>query len=183
MRVSREQAAASREKIIEVASRRFREHGIAGIGVADLMKDAGFTHGGFYAHFDSKDDLIAQACGRALDNAVERWEQREKDSPHDAYGQIVGAYLDPKRLNEPARTCLLATIGSDISRQPDSVRSAITSRLRSMFAILSRVAPGATAAARRKKALATYSSMIGAVVLARAVDDPKLAREILAAVK
>ena len=75
MRVSREQAAESRERILDVASKLFREHGLDGIGVADLMKNAGLTHGGFYGHFSSKEELMAQACARALENSVEKWEK------------------------------------------------------------------------------------------------------------
>src|SRR5260221_10831258 len=93
MRVNREQAAASRERILDAAARRFRERGLDGIGVADLMKDAGFTHGGFYAHFDSKEDLMAQACSRALDGALERLRPLSRGGPDKAPHAVAEHFL------------------------------------------------------------------------------------------
>jgi TetR/AcrR family transcriptional repressor of nem operon len=182
MRSSRQQAAASREKIIEVASRRFRERGVSGIGVADLMKDAGFTHGGFYAHFDSKDDLLAQACDRALEGSVAKWQRLSAEEPAHAFEAIVASYLRASRLDEPTHGCAFTALGSDLPRQSAGVRAAITGKLRAMMEVLAAAAPGRTKAARRKKALAAYAGMVGAVILARAVDDPALAREILKSV-
>src|SRR5258708_33350172 len=93
MRVNREQAAASRERILDAAARRFRERGLDGIGVADLMKDAGFTHGGFYAHFDSKEDLVAQACAAAPAGALQAWAPPSALGPGKALARAAGARL------------------------------------------------------------------------------------------
>ncbi len=180
MRVSREQAAVSREKILDAAARRFRERGLDGIGVADLMKDAGFTHGGFYAHFESKEDLMAQACARALDGSLERWQRLFEADPEDALRAIVEHYLSPKPLSNPGAGCTLA--GSDLARHGPGVRGVVTARLKGLMDILARAMPGRTRAARRRKALAAYASLVGAVVLARAVGDAAFAREILDAV-
>ena len=182
MRVNRQQAAASREKILESAARRFRERGLDGIGVADLMKDAGFTHGGFYAHFESKEDLMAQACARALDGSLERWRRLSDVAPNDALHAIVEHYLSPRHLADPGAGCAIAALGPDLARHGPGVRGVVTASLRGLMEILARAMPGRTRTARRKKALAAYASLVGAVVLARAVDDAALAREILGAV-
>jgi TetR/AcrR family transcriptional repressor of nem operon len=182
MRVSRERAAASREKILDAAARGFREHGLDGIGVADLMKEAGFTHGGFYAHFDSKEDLMSKACASALDASLERWRGLGVDDPKRGLRAIAKHYLSPCHLADPAAGCTIAALASDIARQGPDVRSAVTSRLRGLMDILAGAMPGRTRAARRKKALAAYASLLGAVVLARMVDDPAYSREIARAV-
>jgi TetR/AcrR family transcriptional repressor of nem operon len=182
MRVSREQAAESRAKIIDAAARNFRERGLDGIGVADLMKDAGFTHGGFYAHFESKEDLMAQACARALDGGLERWGRLREAHPQGALQAIVTHYLSERHVANPGAGCAIAALASELPRQGSGVRAAVTTRLRALMEILSSAMPGRTRASRRKKALAAYASLLGGVVLARSVDDAAFAREILDAV-
>ena len=180
MRVSKEQAAESRERILDAASKLFREHGLDGIGVADLMKSAGLTHGGFYGHFASKEDLMAQACTRALSRSVERWEKlSEQDQPLSA---IVKNYLSRRHRDDPGGGCALPSLGGDVARQGPPVRRAFTDGVKSLVGILARAVTGRTPAARRKKALAICASLIGGVVLARAVDDRELSDEILDAV-
>ena len=180
MRVSREQAAESRERILDVASKLFREHGLDGIGVADLMKSAGLTHGGFYGHFCSKEDLMAQACTRALAHSVEKWDKlSEKDRPLSA---IVKTYLSKRHRDDPREGCALPALGGDVARQGPPVRHAFTDGVKSLIGILARAVTGRTQAVRRRKALAICAGLMGAVVLARAVDDRELSDEILEAV-
>src|SRR5437867_6907855 len=105
MKVTREQAAANREKIVEVASTLFRKHGCDGVGVADIMKAAGLTHGGFYGHFDSKDHLAAEACSRAIRRSWEAWINASSEGGSDA---IVGNYLTSNHRNDHAHGCLFA---------------------------------------------------------------------------
>src|SRR6185436_16195802 len=154
MKVSREQAAENRERIVEVAARLFRERGFDGIGVADLMKSAGLTHGGFYGHFSSKDDLAAEAVARALDKSVQRWERRAAEAPEDPFGAIAGAYLKPSHIDEPGTGCLISALGSDVARQDRPVRRAMTDGLRTMMARLSAWVPGRSKAAKRQTAIA-----------------------------
>ena len=178
MRVTREQAAAHREKIVDVAGTLFRERGFDGIGVADIMKEAGLTHGGFYGHFASKEDLAAEITARVLGR--EGWLQRLTRMANPSFTDVVREYLSPRHREDAGRGCLLAALGSDVVRQPRSVRRAFTDGLRLRLKILQALLPGRMAA-RRRKALATMSGLIGALILSRAVDDPELSDEILEA--
>ncbi len=180
VRVTREQAAAHREKILEVAGTLFRERGFDGIGVADIMKRAGLTHGGFYGHFDSKDDLAAETTARVLSR--EGWLQRLTGKANPSLGEVVRKYLSPRHRDDAGHGCLFAALGSDVVRQPRSIRRAFTEGLRLRVAAMQSVLPRRSAAEQRKKALATMASLVGAMILSRAVDDPKLSGEILEAV-
>jgi len=178
VRVTREQAAAHREKILEVAARLFRERGFDGIGVADLMKEAGLTHGGFYGHFESKDDLAAQSVGEAV--APEGWLQRMTGKPRPSFTEVVRAYLSPRHRDHRGAGCVFAALGSDVVRQPKSVRHVFTEGLRARVDALRTVLPGGRNA--KREALAAMAAMVGGLMLARAVDDPALSDEILKAV-
>ena len=178
MKVSREQAAANREKVVDVASTLFRKHGFDGIGVADIMKAAGLTHGGFYGHFESKDDLAAAACSRALRRSWDVWIDRSSEGGFEA---ILRNYLNPSHRNDRAHGCLFAALGSDIVRQPRSVRHAVTEGFRGTIEKLLNLMPGRSAAMRRKRALAAMAGLVGALILSRTVDDTNLSDEILEA--
>lgn len=180
MRVTRDQAAANRETILEVAGTLFRERGYDGIGVADIMKRAGLTHGGFYGHFASKDDLAAEITARVLGR--EGWLERLTGKRRPAMADVVRNYLSPRHRDDPGHGCLFAALGSDVARQPRSVRRAFTDGLRKRLDIVRNLLPGRSAAVRRQKAIAVMAGLVGALVLARAVDDPKLSDEILEAV-
>lgn len=182
MKVSREQAAENRERIIEVASRLFRERGLDGIGVADLMKGAGLTHGGFYGHFDSKEDLMALACARALERSLAKWKEQLETEPGDPLAAVTAPYLSAAHCNAPGQGCALAALGSEAARQGTPVRHALTAGMLPLIDLLTEIVPGESASARRQKAFAVFASMVGAVVLARDVDEPALADEILQSV-
>jgi TetR/AcrR family transcriptional repressor of nem operon len=182
MKVSREQAAENRERILDAAAQLFRERGFEGIGVADLMKAAGLTHGGFYGHFSSKEDLMAQACERASVRSRTLWSRLADRAPDDPLSEIARVYLTSRHRDNPGSGCLMAALASDASRQGPAVRRTITESLRSTFDFLASLIPGKAKAAKRQKAIATYAGMVGAMILARAVDDRALSREILDAV-
>ena len=179
MKVTREQADRNREKILEAAGRLFRERGYDGIGVADIMKRAGLTHGGFYGHFPSKDDLAAEITARVLGR--EGWLERLTGKADPSLGEIVRGYLTPRHRDDAGHGCLLAAVGSDTARQPRSVRRAFTEGLMRRVESLKPFMPARSAAAKRQKALALMAGLVGALTLARAVDDPKLSDEILQA--
>lgn len=181
MRVSREQAAENRERIIAVASGLFRERGFNGVGVADLMQSAGLTHGGFYGHFESKEDLMAQASARALDGSRDLWRDLASEHPDRPLDAVLDHYLSSAHRDRPQHGCLLTSLGSDVARQGVDVRRTVTERFTSMIGLIESWIPGRSQAAKRRRALAAYSTMVGAMMLARMVDDPELSDEILAA--
>ena len=179
MKVSREQAAQNRERILDAAAQLFRERGFEGIGVADLMKEAGLTHGGFYGHFSSKEDLIAEASARALKRSLTLWSKVAERAPDDPLAAIASVYLTSRHRDDPGAGCVLAALGPDVSRQGPTVRRAVTDYVRSACDLLAKLVPGKSKAARRQKAISTYATLVGAMVIARAVDDRALSKEIL----
>ena len=177
--MTRKQATANREKVLDVAGTLFRERGFDGIGVADIMKRAGLTHGGFYGQFASKDELAAEATARVLGKTG--WPERLTGKADPSFGEAVRAYLSPRHRDDPGAGCLLSAVGSDAARQPRAVRRAFTDGLRTRIGALMKLVQGRSQAARREKALATMAGLVGALILSRAVDDPALSDEILEA--
>lgn len=183
MRVSREKAAENRETIVKAAGSLFREKGFDGIGVADIMQAADLTHGGFYRHFKSKDDLAAQASKAVMERSVMAWGKVMEKAPDKPFDALISHYLSAKMRDEMGSGCAFASLGADAARQGKPVRAAFAAGLRPLIDILTRLVPGASKAARRKKALAAMAQLVGAMVLARAVDDAGFSDEILAASK
>jgi len=182
MRVSREQAAENREKIIATAAKLFREKGFDGIGVADLMKAAGLTHGGFYGHFDSKEDLMAQACERAVDELLQAGEARRLESKDSPYVAFLKNYLSIGHRDHPGAGCLMAALGAESARQNKTVRSVFTQSAMRLVAALMEIIPAANKKKARENALVTLSMLVGAQTIARALDDEEVSREVLAVV-
>jgi len=183
MRVSREQAAKNREHVIETASRLFREKGYSGIGVADLMKEAGLTHGGFYGNFASKEDLMGAACAHAFDASAARWAGLIERDPETALAQIVAQYLSRRHVDHPGQGCAMAALGGDLARLSEPVRGITSAGVRTQIDVLAPLMEGGGAQEQRRAAIVAYAGMVGALVLARAVDDGALADEILGAVR
>jgi TetR/AcrR family transcriptional repressor of nem operon len=168
--------AETRQRILTTASRLFREHGVDGVGVDAVMKQAGLTHGGFYLHFASKEALAAEVSQSLLEKAARRWDAISRCPDRDAaLQQIVLSYLDPAHAAS-AQCCALTTLGPDVARRTTS-REAIGGALRGMIDALVRVLPGR----KQQKALASLSTMVGAVVLSRLADDPALSQAFLKA--
>ena len=183
MRVTRERANENRRRVLEKAGELFRERGFDGIGVADLMKSVGLTHGAFYGQFGSKDELAAEAMADTLTQAAERWRHRVAASPDDAFGAIAGYYLSRTHRDALANGCPASALGAETAHQTPAVRRSFTEGTKPLLDILAETVPGGTPEERRAEALAAFSAMVGAVVLARAVDDPALSDEILAATR
>ena len=179
MRVTPEQKAETRERILGSAMALFRSHGVDAVGVDAIMHKAGLTHGGFYAHFASKEALVAEASAASLARSADKWEQIAQDA--DAGGalrRIVDGYLDPAHVAMAERGCVLATLGPEVARRRE-LRPAISVSIRRMISALAWCVPGRS----RRRALQILTSMVGAVVLARLADEPALADEILAAAR
>ena len=172
MRVTREKAAENRARIVATASRLFREKGFDGVGLDAIMKEAGLTHGGFYGHFSSKEDLAAEAVVRVFEQGA------ELQSRYTNLADFVSDYLSENHFADRANGCVLAALGGDVARRGEAVRSGVTSYMRAALARLADLCRG-TAAARRRRAITTLAGVVGAMTLARAVEDPGLSDEIL----
>lgn len=177
MKVSREQMAENRERILGVAARRFREHGFDGISVADVMSEAGLTHGGFYGHFANKEELMAEAVHRAVADTRALWSQAREKKSADPLTEVVHGYLSPRHRDRPGHGCAMAALAVDATRHGPQVREALTAGLRQQIEDMTALMP--ETAEQRQRALASYAAMVGALVLSRAVDDPALSAEIL----
>jgi TetR/AcrR family transcriptional repressor of nem operon len=178
MRVSRAQAEANRETVINVASRLFREHGFDGIGLKDLMKGAGLTQGGFYKQFESKDDLVALASGRAMESAVRRWSRVAAGSPNPLEA-VVDLYLSPGHREEKGDGCPLAALGADAARQSEEVRAPFQNGIEAHLQILDELIPASAGAEPYDKAMVILSLMVGAVTISRIMTDQGMSERVL----
>lgn len=179
MRMTSERKAETRERILAAAGTLFRSHGVDAVGVDAIMHQAGLTHGGFYAHFASKEALVAEVSAAALARSAARWERISQEAdPATALARIVQSYLDPAHVAAAEHGCVLATLGPEMARRHDA-RPGITVSIRRMLDALERCLPER----RRDRALATLSAMVGAVVLARLCDDQRLTDEFLGAAR
>ncbi|HEX3936233.1 MAG TPA: TetR/AcrR family transcriptional regulator [Xanthobacteraceae bacterium] len=183
MRVSRAKAAENRERVIAAAGALFREKGFGGVSVADVMKAADLTHGGFYGQFGSKDDLVAQACRKASAEAADNWQRTAARAPDEAYAALLLRYLRPSHRDEPGRGCIFAALGADAARSGAAVQRAFADGVEPLIDLLAQSAPGASKAARRRKGVAAMAGLVGALLLARAVGKGELSDEILEATR
>jgi len=174
MRVTRQQAAENRERIVEAAARLFRDGGFDGVGVDQVMKAAGLTHGGFYGHFPSKQALMDEATARAIDRST-TWQGRMT-----SLASLVDDYLSPRHRTDRANGCPVAALGADFARQAPALRKTVAAGVHGQIGRIVALLKRGTPAARRRRAIATYAGLVGALTLARAVDDAALAAEILA---
>jgi TetR/AcrR family transcriptional repressor of nem operon len=182
MRYSREHKLETHARIVKKASVRLREKGAHGIGVADLMKDAGLTHGGFYAHFDSRDALVIEAFAHAMDRGTERWRKLAEQTPPDKrLATIVEAYLTPVHRDDPGRGCAIPTLAADIARESPRTRKAFAAKLEQMIDMIAAQIPELPRKAARKQAMAAIATMMGTLVLARVAGSGEFSDQILGA--
>jgi TetR/AcrR family transcriptional regulator, transcriptional repressor for nem operon len=179
-RTSRAEKARTHERLVEAASHEFRANGVAGTSIPTLMERVGLTHGTFYAHFDSKDALVAEAYARGLNETVERLLGRaEAAPPGHELNAVIDRYLSPEHRDDPAGGCVLPALAGEVRREPTEVRHAFTEELRRYFDRLAPLLPDPDAQTRADHELVLASGMVGAVLLARAVDDRALSDRIL----
>jgi TetR/AcrR family transcriptional repressor of nem operon len=178
MRISKEKAAENRDRILKAASRLMRERGISGVGVDALTEAAGMTHGSLYSQFGSKERLVEEAVADAI--AAKGQELREVS----ALGDYVSEYLSATHRDQPGSGCPFAALCCEMARQSRGARERFTAGLRGMVGWLSgQMDTELRQRQREEKALSTLASLVGALVLARAVNDPKLSDDILRATK
>jgi len=186
-RVSKEQTDRNRAAIEQASARLFREKGFNGVSVADLMGAAGLTHGGFYGHFASKDELAAVACANAFSQASERWQGRikNKTDAQSALHAILDPYLSTRMVKNMGIGCPAATLSVDVARESHDkpVRAAYQAGTAQLVEILAALSPSDDPAERRKQSLVQWSTMVGVMMLASATDGDPIAEELLAAVR
>jgi TetR/AcrR family transcriptional repressor of nem operon len=175
MRKSREEAAQTRKRIVTAASEEFRKNGIVATGLTELMRAAGLTHGGFYKHFESKDQLVAEACADAVETAICA---RLAAAASQGAG-AAAAYLSTGHRDDPATGCPLSAIGSELARNDEKTRAAATAGFLKLVEIMSGQFGKLPPATARRRALVAVATMIGALTMSRIVTDPKLSAEIL----
>lgn len=174
MKVSREQMLENRGRILEAAARLFREKGFDGVSVSEVMKAAGLTHGGFYGHFSSKDELVAETMTYILD----------KDSGVGGnLSAFVDRYLSPEHRDNAGLGCPTAALAAEARHQDQLARAAIGTGLKAQIDRISRALPQGVTSDRRRAAIGTWAAMVGSMILARAVDDPALSEELLSETK
>lgn len=181
MRVSRAQAEENRQTVINVASRLFREHGFDGIGLKDLMEGAGLTQGAFYKQFDSKGDLAAQASKRALESALQRWTATAEANPQDPLGAVVAFYLSMGHRHERMDGCPVVALGSDAARQDTPVKASFEAGIKDYVQKVSSWLGERDGEDLDHRAMAILSTMVGAVLMSRAVNDERMSKRFLEA--
>jgi TetR/AcrR family transcriptional regulator, transcriptional repressor for nem operon len=180
MRKSRWEAARTRKRIIETAAQEFRRNGIAQTGLADLMAAAGLTHGGFYRHFESKDQLVAEACAAALDsNARTAAIALSQQGKGNGFKAFVANYLSTDHRDDQSEGCALAALGSELVRADETTREMATAGVLKLVDSIAAQFEGVRADIAKRRALVALSTLVGALTLARIVTDPKLSTVLL----
>ncbi len=182
MRYSKEHKQETHARIVKKASVRLREKGAHGIGVADLMKEAGLTHGGFYAHFDSREALVIEAFNYAMDRAMERWRKvAEQIPPEKRLETIVDFYLTALHRDDPGHGCSVPALGAEIARENAKTRRAFAARLEEMIDMMADQILDVPRKSARRQAMATIATMMGTMVMSRITGTGETSDEILSA--
>ncbi|MFJ7495875.1 TetR/AcrR family transcriptional regulator [Streptomyces sp. NPDC097727] len=174
---SQAEKAASRERVLQIASRKVRTEGVTRPGIADLMKEAGLTHGGFYKHFDSRDDLIAQATAVALAEGSAKMEHAARKNDQDPRAGLIDAYLAKRHRDVPANGCALVPLGAAAGRGDQHFKEAYEKQVRTYLELIASLDDNASDT--RGEAMVTLSALVGAVLISRAVADKNFSDELL----
>ncbi|RIH87631.1 putative HTH-type transcriptional regulator YfiR [Calidithermus terrae] len=185
MPYSKEHKARVREKILECATGAFRQHGLEGVTVPEVMKRTGLTHGGFYAHFESKDALVAEACRRGLEETLEAFFRSAEEAPEGTLHAVIRRYVSRVHRDHPEAGCVIPALGGEVAHHPSPrVRQAFTESVEGFLGALERALPAELPPEeRRQQAVALAAGMVGAVLMARAVADRGLSDRIIQAAR
>lgn len=176
---SKAEKTETHKRVVKIASKRLRESGLAGLGIAELMKEAGRTVGGFYKHFDSRDDLVAEAVSSALGTWKRQVDAAASGGPLFSYAKLIDDYLSEAHRNNPGRGCPYSALAGELPRSGKRTRGLVTEQIRKDIQLIADLLPSKDKRAARSKAILTFSALVGAMSLARAVSDEALYREIL----
>ena len=176
---SRAEKTETHKRIVRIAAKRMREEGLEGVGIAELMKEAGLTVGGFYKHFDSRDALVEEAVSSCFGRMKRRLEADAKAGQPPSYAKLVDNYLTEAHRDNPGTGCAFSALTAEIARGDKRTRAIASEQIRDNFQLIADLLPGNDKRAARSKAILTFSALVGAMSLARAASDEKLSREIL----
>jgi TetR/AcrR family transcriptional regulator, transcriptional repressor for nem operon len=179
MGYSKAQKTRTHKRIVRIASKRFREKGLAGFGIAELMKEAGLTVGGFYKHFRSRDDLVAEAVNSAFGGWQRRLDAAKSGGASVSLAKLIDEYLNEMHRDNPGSGCAFSALAPEIARSDKRTRSLTSEQVRSDVQLITRLLPGRDKRAARSRAILIFSALVGAMSLARAVSNDALSREIL----
>jgi TetR/AcrR family transcriptional regulator, transcriptional repressor for nem operon len=172
--------AQTHDRILDIAAARIRRDGIDRLAVAEIMKEAGLTHGGFYRHFTSREQLVAEAAQRALTRGSE-WTTRSGElGGRQGYDQLVDGYLSTWHRDHPEAGCGVAGIAADVARDDGAARDSYTRQVRECLAVLAGLIDSSDPRTGEREARLTISALVGAISIARAIDDPDLSEQLLA---
>lgn len=184
MKVSREKAASNREKVIETASSMFREHGFDGIGIADLMKKAGLTVGGFYNNFNSKEELLIECCKYTKQQTQAKWKSYVEDPAIvNPYKHIGNSYLSAKNRDDLSKTCIFSTLATEVPRHDVAFQNLFAESVEELIDFMSALMPEGSDEEKRNQAIIRFSQWLGALMLSRAAGKTDLSDEILKVVR
>ncbi len=186
MRITEEEKAKNRARIVETAGKLFRERGVQEVGIADLMREAGFTHGGFYNHFESKEALAAEVCATSIAKGNQSFADGLRGGDADAaWRRFVEDYLSPSHRDDPAGGCTMAALMGDAAHEPTEVQATIACGSNELVELIAGYFSRRyrlDAAAGRRRAIEAVTQMLGALSLSRAMvrADRKMADEVIA---
>ena len=176
---SRAEKAKTHKRIVSIASKKFREEGLAGVGIAELMKEAGLTVGGFYKHFDSRDDLVAEAVSSAFGGWKRHVDAAKSGGPSISLAKLIDDYLNEAHRDNPGSGCAFSALAPEIARSDKRTRSLTSEQVRNDIQLIATLLPGRDKRTARSRAVLIFSALVGAMSLARAVSDEALSHEIL----
>ena len=176
---SKAQKARTHQRIVAIASKRFRERGLSGFGIAELMKEAGLTVGGFYKHFASRDDLVAEALNSAFGGWRRRADAAKFSGLPVSYEKLIDDYLNQAHRDNPGTGCAFSALAPEIARSDKRTRALTSEQVRNDIQLMAALRPAKDERTSRSRAILTFSALVGAMALARAVSDETLSREIL----
>ena len=176
---SRAEKEKTHKRIVKIAAKRFREEGLAEVGIAEPMKEAGLTVGGFYKHFDSRDDLVAEAVSSAFGTWKRQVDAAASGGPPLTYAKLIDNYLNEAHRDDPGTGCAYSALAPEIARSDRRTRALASEQIRNDIHLIAAMLPGKDKRTARSRAILTFSALVGAMSLARAVSDESLSREIL----
>jgi TetR/AcrR family transcriptional repressor of nem operon len=179
MGYSKAQKARTHKRIVAIAAKRFRERGLAGFGIAELMKEAGLTVGGFYKHFESRDELVAEALTAAFGGWKRQVDAAASGGSSASFAELIDSYLSEAHRNNPGTGCAFSALAPEIARSDKRTRALTSEQVRNDLELIAGLLPAKDKRAARSRAILTFSALVGAMVLARAVSDKELSHEML----